>query len=243
MGDFLKKLHPFTKLLFVFGAGILSIRFKNIQFIIMMSLIYCFLSILGNVGSSFIKNYIKLFIFFGLFLILINALFNGSADAIAVSFWKFNLRSEGLQQGVFLSAVILAFSGGFLLFNYLTEIEDIMLALEKTGLQPRAVYMVIATIRMIPDMKAQSERIMDAQKSRGIECRGNALVRIRMLLPTTMTLLLSAMVNADEISLTLEARGFGLGRTKTYIRDLKVAKADKIIMLLITICVVIGFSI
>lgn len=117
-----------------------------------------------------------------------------------------------------------------------------MLSLEKAGMSPKASYVVLSTLQMVPVLKKKSETIMNAQKARGVETEGNLIVRAKVFVPTIIPLVLSSITGTEERALTLEARGFSSGIRPTHLEDIEKTPADKTATVIITVLFIIAIA-
>lgn len=240
-GGIIKDLSPFTKLLMVVCMAVLSIIFGSPVYIAIISVVYIILAVAAHTFYVFFKSYIKIFIFFGLMLILMSALFQSSNSEVLCTIGKISLYEAGFFRGCKMSSIILSIAGGLLFFTTSTPIQDLMAVLSKKGLSSNVVYVVVATFQSITELSGKMKQILDAQSSRGIETEGNIIVRLKAILPMLITLLLSSMVSAEEKAIALEARCFNCPGEKTALRVYKSNNADAVcitIMLVITVGII-----
>ena len=225
-GGTIKELSPITKFLFVICTAVLSILFGGPVYIAVISAVYIILSLFAHVFKGFFKSYFKLFVFFGLMLILISSLFRSASFNRKISLYK-----VGFIRGCRMSSVILTLAGGLLLFTATTQVQDLMAVLGKMGLSSNVVYMVVASFRSINELSDKMGQILEAQSSRGIETEGNLFVRLKAILPMLITLLLSSMVSAEEKAIALEARCFNCHCKRTSLRVNNTSRADVVTMI------------
>ena len=77
--------------------------------------------------------------------------------------------------------------------------------------------MMCIALRFIPTLIEETDKIMSAQKARGVDFEsGNLLRRVRALIPILVPLFISAFRRADELATAMECRCYhgGDGRTK-----------------------------
>lgn len=220
-----------TKFLFVICTAVLSILFGGPVYIAVISAVYIILSLFAHVFKGFFKSYFKLFVFFGLMLILISSLFQNAEAEVLLSIGKISLYKVGFIRGCRMSSVILTLAGGLLLFTATTQVQDLMAVLGKMGLSSNVVYMVVASFRSINELSDKMGQILEAQSSRGIETEGNLFVRLKAILPMLITLLLSSMVSAEEKAIALEARCFNCHCKRTSLRVNNTSRADVVTMI------------
>ena len=82
-------------------------------------------------------------------------------------------------------------------------------------------------LRFIPTLIEETEKIMNAQKSRGADLEtGSLLQRVRALLPILIPLLFSAFHRAFELADAMECRCYHGGKGRTRLKQLKCAGRD-----------------
>lgn len=89
-----------------------------------------------------------------------------------------------------------------------------------------AMMMTIA-LRFIPTLIEETEKIMNAQKSRGaLLDSGTLMERIRALVPILVPLFISAFRRAEELATAMECRCYHGGEGRTRLRQLKITDSD-----------------
>jgi energy-coupling factor transport system permease protein len=93
--------------------------------------------------------------------------------------------------------------------------------------------------RYVPTLAQETQTIMDAQMSRGLELqKGNIVKQVRNYVPILIPLIVSSIRRALSIAESLESRAFGSTKERTYLHVLRMAKKDWLAVLLITFGVV-----
>lgn len=158
--------------------------------------------------------------------------------------WSFlSITKEGITFALMLTSKIIAIGSALILFFRITPVKDFVYSLEALGLSPKASYVVLSTLTIIPEMKKSSHVIMDAQKTRGVETQGSLKVRLKALIPMVTPLVLSSISSTEERAMALEARGFTVKSKKTSLYSLEKTKNDRIIrilLLLVLILLIVG---
>ena len=237
--DDMKKLYPITKLFIclalLFSLFIISSYIYN----------YCMAIICGVIAVGFgvsLKTYAKR-IFFSLFWLLIaifiiQSVFLPSGEVL-LKVGIISVYMEGLFKAIILTSRITAFVSILTLLILITPAKDFTIALEKKGLNPKAAFILLLSLQMIPEMKKQANIIMNSQKSRGVETEGNILVRAKALIPVFIPLVLSSIVNTEEKAITLEARGFSIGEKRTILDDIKETEYDKKVKIFLVVFLIL----
>ena len=236
--DFFKQLYPLTKLF-------LSLTLILSAFIVPSYIYgYSMIIICGTIVS--LENKSKVYckrIFFSLFwlftaIFIIQSIFLPSGE-VWMKFGFISIYKEGVMKAVNLTSKLTAVVSALTMLTLITPVKTFTLALEKKGLNPKAAFILMLTLQMIPEMKKQANVIMDSQKARGVETEGNIFVRAKALIPVFIPLVLSSIANTEERAIMLEARGFSIGEKRTILYDIEETKNDKIMKIMLAIFIVL----
>ena len=203
--DFFKQLYPLTKLFLsltlILSAFIVPSYIYGYSMIIICGIIVS----LENKSKVYCKR-----IFFSLFwlftaIFIIQSIFLPSGE-VWMKFGFISIYKEGVMKAVNLTSKLTAVVSALTMLTLITPVKTFTLALEKKGLNPKAAFILMLTLQMIPEMKKQANVIMDSQKARGVETEGNVFVRAKALIPVFIPLVLSSIANTEERAIMLEAR-------------------------------------
>jgi len=116
--------------------------------------------------------------------------------------------------------------------------ESLLRPLQRIGLPAHELAMIVTiTLRFVPTLARELERIMKAQVSRGADFGGQGRLRFirqtRQLLPLLVPLFLNALRRAEELILAMEARCYVGGRGRTRLMQLQSRPADVLALLLV----------
>ena len=114
----------------------------------------------------------------------------------------------------------------FLLLLLTTHPSTLMNDLARRGVPPALSYIITSTLQIIPVMRAKASTILDAQRSRGLDTRGNLIARSRSLLPLVGPLIFGSLVDVEERAIAIEARGFNLPGRKTSLVEVHDSRAE-----------------
>jgi cobalt transport protein len=236
--NFLKNLYPLTK--FYLAVSLLISAF------ILPNYIYGYLLILicgiivyfyGKLGIYLKRVFFSLF-FLTLIIFAVQGLMIPSNEIMA-KFGFITVYKAGIITAAKLTSKISALVSTVTMLTIVSKAKEFTVALEKKGLNSKAAFILLLSLQMIPEMKKQSDVIMDSQRSRGVETEGNVFVRFKALLPVFIPLVLGSIVNTEERAITLEARGFSIGEKRTILDELKETKNDKIIKMILVIFLIL----
>ena len=236
--NFLKNLYPLTK--FYLAVSLLISAF------ILPNYIYGYLLILicgiivyfyGKLGIYLKRVFFSLF-FLTLIIFAVQGLMIPSNEIMA-KFGFITVYKAGIITAAKLTSKISALVSTVTMLTIVSKAKEFTVALEKKGLNSKAAFILLLSLQMIPEMKKQSDVIMDSQRSRGVETEGNVFVRFIALLPVFIPLVLGSIVNTEERAITLEARGFSIGEKRTILDELEETKNDKIIKMILVIFLIL----
>ena len=120
-------------------------------------------------------------------------------------------------------------------------LEDLMSPFRKIGLPANEVAMIISiALRFIPTLIEETQRIIKAQTSRGVDLdEGSITEKIMAVLSLIVPLFVSSYQRAEELANAMEARGYVPSRKRTRYRQLKMTLKD---YLLIVLCFLVLLS-
>ena len=173
--------------------------------------------------KAFIKG-LKPLIFILFFTAILNIFFT-TDGTVLVSLWKISITTGGLLRAFFMLMRILMLVTGTFLLTYTTSpialtdgLESLLSPLKKIRLPVHELSMMMCiALRFIPTLIEETDKIMSAQKARGVDFEtGNLMKRVRALIPILVPLFISAFRRADELATAMECRCYhgGDGRTK-----------------------------
>ncbi len=107
-------------------------------------------------------------------------------------------------------------------------LEALLHPLARLGLPVREAAMVLSiSLRFVPTLFDQVERLIKAQRSRGAALQsGPPWRRIRSWIPVFVPIFVAAFRRADELAVAMDARGFRGVRQRTHLRRLRLGWRD-----------------
>ncbi|WP_373894623.1 energy-coupling factor transporter transmembrane component T family protein [Virgibacillus natechei] len=107
-------------------------------------------------------------------------------------------------------------------------IEDMLHPLKKVKFPVHELALMMSiSLRFIPTLIQETDKISKAQASRGVDFRtGPIKERAKAVVPLLIPLFVSAFKRAEELAMAMEARGYHGGEGRTKLRQLKVEKRD-----------------
>ncbi len=232
----LHKLDPRTKIilaiLFIVAVFLAS---NPITFVFLLLLVTLLVSI-SRISFSVVLKGVKPVFFILIFTTLINIFLTEGVGEPLISLWIIKIYKEGIIRAVFMSTrIIILIIGTSMLLTYTTSpisltdgIESLLSPLKKIGVPVHlfAMMMTIA-LRFIPTLVEETEKIMNAQKSRGADFTSGSIVkRAKALIPLLVPLFVSSFKRAEELATAMECRCYRGDKNRTKFNELKYKPRD-----------------
>lgn len=210
------RLDPRTKIilsiLFIVGVFLAD----TVVAFVFLTLTTALLVLASKISFRVIFKGIKPIIYILIFTALINIFLTKGSTEPLVSFWVINIYTEGLVRAFFMAyRVVILIIGTSTLLTYTTSpisltdgIESLLrpLKLIHVPVHLFAMMMTIA-LRFIPTLVEETDKIMNAQKSRGADfSTGGPIKRAKALIPILIPLFVSAFKRAEELATAMECR-------------------------------------
>lgn len=94
--------------------------------------------------------------------------------------------------------------------------------------------MMSISLRFIPTLMQETDKISKAQASRGVDFRtGPIKERVKAVVPLLIPLFVSAFKRAEELAMAMEARGYNGDQGRTKLRELKITSLDVLAYILL----------
>ncbi len=236
--SFVHKLDPRVKILLVFFIVVSLFFVQTITGYLILFSFSIFLVLLSKNGFSSVMRSLRPI----LILLVFTALFQLFFTPGNVIFrWHFlKITEEGLRLSVYISIRLILLSFFTFVLTSTTSgieltdgFEAIISPLRVFRFPAEEVSLMISiSLRFVPVLFEEADRIMKAQMSRGAEFnRGSLIERARSFLPLLLPLLLNALARADRLAVAMESRGFVIGKKRTKYREMKLKKGDYLAIL------------
>lgn len=175
-GNIIRDLNPMSKLNLMLVLGLSPFIVQNYIYGFGMVLFFILVSAAAGCFRSFFSMYWKVLLLFGVFLFLVKAAF-APGEHVLFEIWGICITKESMIAGLDIVSLVLAFSGGFILFVKTTPMEDFTYMLEQKGVSHMVSFVILSSFQTITDLGQNAKVIMESQKARGIETEGNVLKR------------------------------------------------------------------
>ena len=150
-------------------------------------------------------------------------------------FWLFLLLLHDVPTTIAIGLRITTMVASFVWLVATLEPARLVEAMVAAGWSASVAYLLAATLSAVPLLKARAQRIVEAQRCRGLSPRGGIGARLRALRALALPLVLSALHEVDERALALETRGLVPGIRRTPLApppDPAVERAARWVLLL-----------
>ena len=116
-------------------------------------------------------------------------------------------------------------------------IEDLLNPFARFGVPSHIIAMLISiALRFIPDLVEETQRIMKAQESRGVDIKnGKFKEKLMAILSLIIPLIISAFQRAEDLANAMEARGYSPNKKRTRYRVLVLDNNDRLFMAIVVV--------
>ncbi len=219
----------------------------GILFVVVASVI-----MVAKLSWNFIWKAMRPMLFMLMFLLIINMLVV-KTGTVLLTIGTFTIYSDALFQTLYIAVRLLLM---IMITTCLTAttkplemtlgIEDLLKPFTKIHVPAHEIAMLISiALRFIPDLIDETQRIMKAQESRGVDMKeGKMSERIMAILSLIVPLFVSAFQRAEDLANAMEARGYAPGEKRTRYKVLKMHARDYILIFssLAILCLMIALA-
>ena len=235
------KLDPRTKIILAVLFIVTVFLSKNPITLAFLALITLCLVFMSRISAKVIFKSIKPLVFILAFTAILNLFLTKGAGEPLISFWVIKIYEEGIVRAAFMFVrVIIFILSSTVLLTYTTSpisltdgLESLLAPLKKIKVPVHAFAMMMSiALRFIPILVEETEKIMNAQKSRGADFSSGGLIkRAKALIPILIPLLASAFNRADELATAMECRCYRGDKNRTKLVKLEYKVRDVIWMI------------
>ena len=237
--SFVHRLDPRTKIIsllllmtgLVFAHNILKL---GISFLLLIVIIKT-----SQVPLSLVLRNLKPFIWLFLITLMFHLFLSGEGTELTtLPLIGLKITKEGLNGGLIYSIRLAEFVLMASLLSLTTspmEITDALdrffIPLKKLGLPTNEfTLMITLSLRFIPTLINEADKLRKAQISRGATFEGNLIRRIKSVIPLILPLFISVFRRADELALAMDARCYTGGKNRTSFSKLTFEMSDFIVI-------------
>ncbi len=237
------RLHPLTKLFWSLSTMVLSFFFRDPFILGGLLLSIILVALVARIMQEMLTAFKGLGIFVGLFLVLqIFFITEGKTlfTLIPGTNW-FRVTDLGLYGSLAMGGRMLVIAASFPVLIGTTQVKDLVIALvEKLKVPYTYAFMFVTSLRFIPTLMKEMDQIIQAQCSRAHRLDGrNFFKKFLSLCPLAIPLMVSSVKKAEQLAISMETRGFGLGN-RTYLRQSRFTYADWLVCSGLALLVIAG---
>lgn len=204
-------------------------------------------ALLAKLKLSFLWRAMKPMLFMLLFLLIINLLVIKEGEVFLTVF-GFSFYTEAIFQTLY---IVIRLALMIMITTILTAttkpleltlgIEDLLKPFQVIHVPAHEIAMMISiALRFIPTLIEETQRIMKAQASRGVDMEeGSLMEKVKAILSLIVPLFVSAFQRAEDLAYAMEARGYIPNRPRTRYKQLKMQGIDYV-LLLCTVLILAG---
>lgn len=241
------KLDPRVKLVasFYFIAIIfIANNWQSYAFLAAFTLVCVLLS---KIDLGFFIRGLKPLLWLILFTVALQIFFT-SGGATLWHWWIFTITEFGLMNGafIFVRFVLIIFMSTLLTLTTAPlelsdAIEYILRPLKVIHFPVHEISLMLSiALRFVPTLMDETEKIMNAQRARGVDFgAGNLIDKMKAIIPLLIPLFVSSFNRAEDLATAMEARGYSGGEGRTKYRKLDWHWRDTVVVIVFVIVTVL----
>ncbi len=227
----LHELNPVTVLTYTLCVTVLGLAANQLWLLAGLLALSLALIALAGVFARFLSIFLRVTLPITIPMFLVHSFFFPGARTILYRLGPLSLRLEGVLFASNIISRLLTILAAYFLMILVVHPRDLMIALGERGVSPKIGYLVLSTLQLIPYIQQTAERILDAQRSRGLSLKGSLLKRLRSYLPLLGPVVMGSFSTLEIRAMAMEVRGFNLPTRRSYIREIPDRPGDRVLRL------------
>lgn len=201
---------------------------------LVLGVIVCSIALMAKLQLSFVWRAMKPMLFMLVFLLVINLLVIHDGYVL-LSIGSFHIYSGAVSQTLYIVVRLALMVVITTILTATTKPLDLTLGIEEL-LKPfvrfhlpahEIAMMISIALRFIPLLIEETQRILQAQASRGVDLKeGKLKEKMMAVLSLIVPLFVSAFQRAEDLANAMEARGYCPGRPRTRYKVLAMHRRD-----------------
>jgi len=236
----LHNLHPLTKSTLALCLAIAGLVLPGnwTGYFLVLCIVFP-LAFWGKIFTRFSRSLWNVSLPLAISLFLIQSIFWGESE-ILFTIGPIAFKEEGARFALINMGRILLVMSDFILFAMSTRPDTLMISLKQAGAPSGIAYIIVTTLQIIPRFQRKASTILDSQRSRGLETEGNILVRIRAFIPIILPLVIGSLIEVEERSIAIEARGFNSNKKETSLIEIPDTNTQSLLRRIFIIISMLG---
>lgn len=201
------RCNPLTKLVMVLCFGVSTAIFPNPILGLALLIIILALSVNAHIFKPLFKMMLGFGIPISIMLFIIQGCYGPNNHTYIADFGFVKVGLEGILYGTKLLVILLVFLGSFYLFNKTIYLGKLSASLTAHHVNAKVIYMLLASLNIVPEMQRQLKIVRDAQEARGLIVHKSLLSKVTAFIPLIGPVILSSLVNYQQRGMSLELKG------------------------------------
>jgi len=242
--SFFHKLDPRTKII----AAILYIAIificKSVWSFVFTTAVTIAIILISHIPFKIILKSLKPLVFIIAFTAIINVFWMEGETLLFE--WRFiKIYGEGVMHALLMTIrIVELLAGTSIILTYTTSPISLTDGLERLLSPLKAIrvpvhefsMMMTIALRFIPTLIEETDKIISAQKARGVDFSNGSLAkRVKALIPVLIPLFISAFRRADDLAIAMECRCYRGGNGRTRMTVLRMGARDVVCILMFLI--------
>ncbi len=247
--SFVHSLDPRTKIMlniiYIFGVFLSNSIIQYLAYFLLVVVV----SFLSNMRIYYLFKAIKTISMFIVFTYIFNVFLIREGNVVlSIGFLK--IYDKALISSLFMSFRVIFMIIGSTILTLTTSpteltdgFESLMRPLKKLKVPVGEISLMISiALRFIPTLLDETNKIIKAQKSRGVDFESGGIInRVKSIIPILVPLFTNSFRRADELAIAMESRCYCDSESRFKFRELKFSKKDFISLVLFMLVIVLVF--
>ncbi|QLL78374.1 cobalt ABC transporter ATP-binding protein [Ligilactobacillus saerimneri] len=241
--SFVHKLDARAKLFLSFYFIVIIFLCNNWQTYTLLGILTLVSVVCSEIKLKFFWDGIRPLVWLIIFTVVLQLFFSSGSHV----YWQwgiFRITSLGIENAIYIFCrfvLIICMSTLLTLTTPPLQIADGMEALMKPLKKVKVpvdeiALMLSIALRFVPTLMDETTKIMNAQRSRGVNFEeGSLWHRAKMLVPLLIPLFVSSFNRAEDLAIAMEARGYRGGSHRTKYRQQVWHRNDTLVMMLFAV--------
>lgn len=235
------QLDPRTKLLWLILLFVLSICFNHPLPLLILNLFVLIVLFVAKIRLSEISETLKLGALMGIMSVTLWPVYMHTGNLLFV-IANIRVTDVALLYGFAMGLRITLMLLGATAWMLTTSPQKITAGLLQLGLPYKAGLGMSAVIRFVPLLNSERLIILEAQRARGVDLSSssNPIKRLFQSTPIIIPLITRALFTAQNLSIAMDARGFGACHDRTSIIKLEFNNLDRVLVIIAILILISG---
>lgn len=216
-----KKINPVVKLFALITGAVMVFLIDSVFILACFVVVLIVLKFIYNIKGRFGKSVIALVIA----IFAAQIIFVPKGELIA-ELWIIEITKGSVETGFLIAGRFFSLITMSWIFVGTTEPRNLSSALANVGVPYRYSFLLILALRFAPIFRFELSNVQQAQKIRGLKIDKGVRGLIASVRYTTLPMLFSALSKVNTLASSMEGRGFGAHKKKTFLHPVKFTICD-----------------